>query len=68
MKHTIFSREVNQPLPLSNRRELRDYYITKERKTRTIAIYGHKVAIEQDYRHLLEDHGLNPEMVLMTYR
>ena len=64
MKHTIFSREVYQPLPFSNRGELRDYIITKEMKARTINIYGPKFAIEQDYRRLLEDHGLNPGMIL----
>jgi len=68
MKHTIFSREVYQPLPFSNRGELRDYIITKEMKARTINIYGPKFAIEQDYRRLLEDHGLNPGMILSTYR
>ena len=67
MKHTIFSREVYQPLPFSNRRELRDYYITKEMKTRTIYLCGPKFAIEQYYRQLLEDHGLNPGMTLSTY-
>jgi len=47
---------------------LRNYYITEEIKTRTIRITGPKFAIEQDYRRLLEAHGLNPGMILATYR